>query len=165
MGHCKKRTSSCRCGSNKTKKTGCKRRYKNVNRCQCIIKYKTCSTLCKCSGQCGGATCKKTVLLTGKKLRSPPKMKHILQTSKIKFQTPSTKLTFPLNFLEMCLLCAVIHSFKISGKQFVAADVHSMYIQVIDSLLEIGIVLPLERRTLHSLYTEITKIEKDFSSD
>lgn len=115
MGHCKKRTSSCRCGSNKTKKTGCKRRYKNVNRCQCIIKYKTCSTLCKCSGQCGGATCKKTVLLTGKKLRSPPKMKHILQTSKIKFQTPFTKLSFPLNFLEMCLLCAVIHSFKISG--------------------------------------------------
>lgn len=91
-------------------------------------------------------------------------MTNILQTSRGKFQTPSRKSTLPLNFLEICVLFAVIHSFKISGKQFVAANVKSMVVQVIDSLLEIGIVLPLERRTLDSLYNVITKIKlEDFS--
>lgn len=45
-----------------------------------------------------------------------------------------------------------------------AANVKSMVVQVIDSLLEIGIVLPLERRTLDFLSNVITKIKlEDFS--
>lgn len=43
-----------------------------------------------------------------------------------------------------------------------AIDVQSMYIQVIDSLLEIGVVLPPGRGTLDSLYNESTKIKKRF---
>ena len=43
-------------------------------------------------------------------------------------------------------------------------DVQSMYIKVIDSLMEIGIALPLERRTLNVLYNEIIKLKKDFDA-
>ena len=51
-------------------------------------------------------------------------------------------------------------------------DVQAMYIKVIDSLMEIGITLPLKeekkkdfkkrRRTLNVLYNEIIKLKKDF---
>ena len=96
-------------------------------------------------------------------MRSPPKItQNILRNSKRTFESLSRKLTFPLNFLEICLLCAVINSFKISEAQLVAVDVQSMYIHVIDSLLEIGIVLPPERGTLDSLYNESPKFKKDF---
>ena len=40
-------------------------------------------------------------------------------------------------------------------------DVQAMYIKVIDSLMEIGIALPLER-TFNVLYNEIIKLKKDF---
>ena len=58
----------------------------------------------------------------------------------------SSDSTSALNFLEICLLCAVIHYFKNSGKQCGVDDVQAMYIKVIDSLIEIGIALQLEMR-------------------
>ena len=73
----------------------------------------------------------------------------------------SSDSTSALNFLETCLLCAVIHYFKNSGKQCGVDDVQAMYIKVIDSLMEIGIALPLER-TFNVLYNEIIKLKKDF---
>ena len=73
----------------------------------------------------------------------------------------SSDSTSALNFLETCLLCAVIHYFKNSGKQSGVDDVQAMYIKVIDSLMEIGIALPLER-TFNVLYNEIIKLKKDF---
>ena len=92
-----------------------------------------------------------------------PKLRHILQTSKRNLQTPrSSDSTSALNFLEVCLLCAVILYFKNSGKQCGVDDVQSMYIQVSDSLMEIDIALPLERRTFNVLYNEIIKLKKDF---
>ena len=41
-------------------------------------------------------------------------------------------------------------------------DVQAMYIKVIDSLMEIGIGLPLVRRTFNVLYNEIIKLKNDF---
>ena len=41
-------------------------------------------------------------------------------------------------------------------------DIQTMYIKVIDSLMEIGITLPLERRTFNVLHNEIIKLKKDF---
>ena len=41
-------------------------------------------------------------------------------------------------------------------------DVQAMYIKLIDSLKEIGISLPLERRTFNVLHNEIIKLKKDF---
>ena len=43
-------------------------------------------------------------------------------------------------------------------------DVQSMYIQVIDSLMETDIALLLERRTFNVLYNEIIKLKKDFDA-
>ena len=65
-----------------------------------------------------------------------------------------------INFLEVCLLCAVIHCLKNSGKQHGVVDVQSSYIQVIDSSLEIGIALPLQR-TFNVPCNEIRKLIKD----
>ena len=53
----------------------------------------------------------------------------------------SSDSTSALNFLETCLLCAVI----VYCVQCGVDDVQAMYIKVIDSLMEIGIALPLER--------------------
>ena len=42
-------------------------------------------------------------------------------------------------------------------------DVQAMYIKVIDSLMEIGIALPLERTfNVLYIYNEIIKLKKDF---
>ena len=132
-----------------------------MNRCQWLLKHKTCSTSCKYSGQCGGVTCKKIVFRKGNDLRSSPKMTHIIQNSNRKFQSLSWKSAFSLNLSNQFVYRA--HSFKMSVKQFVAADIQSMYMQVIDNLLKMGKVLLQERRTLDSLYNEITKIKKDFT--
>ena len=156
---------SCRCGSNKSQNNVQRRKYKSQARCQCLLKYRGCSRLCKCSGQCGGGKCKELVLCKGNKGSLLPKLRHILQTSKRNLQPPrSSDSTSALNFLEICLLCAVIHYFKNSGKQCGVDDVQSMYIKVIDSLMEIGIALPLERRTFNVLYNEIIKLKKDFDA-
>ena len=94
---------------------------------------------------------------------SLPKLRHILQTSKRNLQPPpNSDFKSALNFLEMFLLCAVIHYFKNSGKQCGVDDVQAMYIKVIDSLMEIGIALSLEKRTFNVLYNEIIKLKKDF---
>ena len=52
---------------------------------------------------------------------------------------------------------------KKTGTRCRPEDVHSMYNQVIDSLLEFGIVLPLERRTMDAVFNEFKKLEKDFN--
>ena len=123
-----------------------KRRHKNNAKRQSLVKYGGCSRLCRCSGQCDEGKCKEVVSHKGNKDRSLPKLKHILQTSKRNLQPPrSSESMSTLNFLEVCLLWAVIHYFKNSGKQHGVVDVQSIYIQVIDSSLEIGIALPLER--------------------
>ena len=56
----------------------------------------------------------------------------------------------------------MIHYLKNLGKQSGVYDVQAMYIKIIDSLMEIGIALPLERRTFNVLYNEIIKLKKDF---
>ena len=56
----------------------------------------------------------------------------------------------------------MIPYFKNSGKQCGVDDVQSMYIQVSDSLMEIDIALPLERKTFNVLDNEIIKLKKDF---
>ena len=58
----------------------------------------------------------------------------------------------------------MIHYFKNLGKQSGVYDVQAMYIKIIDSLMEIGIALPLERRTFNVLYNEIIKLKKDFDN-
>ena len=56
----------------------------------------------------------------------------------------------------------MIHYFKNLGKQCGVDDVQAMYIKLIDSLKEIDISLPLERRTFNVLHNEIIKLKKDF---
>ena len=97
-----------------------------------------------------------TILITTHHYTSLPITTHHLQPPR------SSDSTSALNFLEICLLCDVIHYFKNSGKQCGVDDVQAMYIKVIDSLMEIGIALPLQRRTFNVLYNGIIKLKKEF---
>ncbi len=97
---------------------------------------------------------------------STQKMRHVLQTSNRKLKPSASNAANSFNFLEVCVLCAIMLVLKKkTGGQCRPEDVHSMYNPVIDSLLEFGIILPLERRRMDAVFNEFKKLEKDFDEN
>ena len=72
-----------------------------------------------------------SLLITTHHYTSLPITTHHLQPPR------SSDSTSALNFLEICLLCAVIHYLKNLGKQSGVYDVQAMYIKIIDSLMRV----------------------------
>lgn len=155
------------------KTTGIKRSYRNTSRCSCILKFKSCSSKCKCIGRCGGITCRKKVVVPkekGKKRLSPGKAKHLLQTAVRKSPLPESQKVKAngncFNFLEICVLCAIIHGFMDMNVESWNTDkVFSMYISIIEALLDLGIVLPLTQWSKEAIEKELHKLRKQFDDD
>lgn len=167
-----RKLQSCRCGLNKKNGSHPKRNYCNTNRCKCMLKYGSCQQNCKCVGRCGGLVCKKKVIVSIKKNRngpSPGKAKHLLQTSVRKSLLPNYELPtngYSFNFLEICVLCAIIHGFKDMSVDCWDTDkVHSMYIAIIEALLNLGIVIPLTQCSKQAIAKELHKLKKQFDED
>ena len=157
----------CRCGMNNAKAKPSKKKYFSRNRCKCILKSRTCHIGCKCDGRCGGLQCKSIVLsdsMTQKKAtKRYTKVKHSLQKSKVKLLS-TEKHGFQLNFMEICILCAIMQNFKSIGKDcFDTKGIYCMYTKIINSLLDLGIVLPVNLWNEKKIHNEINKLKKHFS--
>ncbi len=125
------------------------KKYTSFKRCKCILKYKTCSYRCKCAGKCGGIKCTVKVVKVDKKHHNQvPRSKHILQ--KVSSENmPMFKgqiMDSILNFLEVCILVTMVH-FATSGSicSWDATTICNVYTCIIDTLLAIGIVLPIRK--------------------
>ena len=165
------KNESCRCGRNVKK--GTKRNYRNTGRCNCILKHRSCNQNCKCVGHCGGIACRKKVFGSVAKTRngpSPEKAKHILQTSMRKSPlSHSENLTISghsFNFLEICVLCAIIHGFQDMSVDCWDTDrVYSTHISIIEALLDLGIILPIFVHSKQAIERELHTLRKQFHDD
>jgi hypothetical protein len=80
----------------------------------------------------------------------------------------NTDKAFKLNFLEICLITAIILRLKNLHGNTVAWNsekVNEMYLLMMSNLLHLGIVLPLNRYPLTKIESEIKKLKKHFDSD
>lgn len=162
-----KNFSGCRCGQNVNKNSKAKntKRYVSQKRCSCIVKLKKCCVKCKCVGRCGGVVCKTKIVKNRNFEKSPgrKKVKNVLQKSKEKLCTSGLVQDDTPNFLEICFLCTIIHFFRSGSITTWDPDtVYQLYIEVIDSLLLIGFIIPLRKLTKYSVWKRVEKLKKQF---
>lgn len=80
------------------------------------------------------------------------------------YKLPTNGYSF--NFLEICVLRAIIHGFKDMGVDCWDTDkVYSMYIAIIEALLNLGIVIPLTQCSKQAIAKELHKLKKQFDED
>ena len=164
--------TTCRCGeASKKKKSVPKRQYKSLKRCRCLRQYNGCSNYCKCSGYCGGKVCK-TILFSDskpKKTKCKKRAKHILQHPPTKLSSSDISKNFKMNFLEVCFLTAIILHLENkhgNGLNWAAVEsVNEIYTNIILNLLNLGIVLPLNRWSIGKMQKEMNKLKKCFDRE
>ena len=109
--------------------------------------------------------CKAKVLKPHKKdTKQPKRAKHTLQRSNTQvFMKDDDRCT---NFLEVCLLCTMIHFFR--AGLFDSWDVdmaYQIYTACIDGLHALGIVLsPLRRWTKEFIWKKLQQLTKEFTT-
>lgn len=156
----------CRCG--RVKKGGKCRKYVSRNRCKCIVSpMKSCSLKCKCAGHCGETMCKRRVKkISNKQKKQRPRAKHVLQTCKEKIPKcmPQGQEKNPPNFLELCILCAIIHFVKFGSMNSsnYENNMYAFYTSIIDVLQSHGICLPISKLSEDVVTTKLKSMAKNF---
>jgi hypothetical protein len=98
------------------------------------------------------------------KISPSKRIKHTLQKSKEKLSIPDPSCNDNLpNFLEVCVLCTIIHFFNSGRINSWDHDIaYGIYTGVIDSLLQIGFVIPLRKFTREIVWKRLEILKKQF---
>lgn len=117
--------------------------------------------------------CKELIFITNTaKKPSKEKMKHVLQTQPTKLllsnSNENDERLFKVNFLEICFFYAIIHHLRnLYGDEFAwnVERVHEVYVVVLSSLRNLGIILPLNQWSMATIRKELSKLKKAFDSE
>ena len=94
--------------------------------------------------------------------------KHVLQHMPTKMTSPNSSKNFRMNFLEVCFLSAIILHLENKHENTLGWEVervNKVFTNVILNLLNLGIVLPLNRWSIGKMQKEMNKLKRFFDKN